>query len=441
MNASRTATAGIQDISNKIFKSSLRFLPVMIVLLIVSFILYYAIQDPTALGSKAYIYSVTIIVPLTIAFLYFTFTSNSSVNMGSAISSLSNMPRGTFFKYASIVITLSFFIFLIQYLTTTESALIIFITNLMLFLIIVIGLAIIYNIFINYFVKLEGWSGFIANFLFYIPCLISDFIEWLKGQFHVTPNIVFILFILELIIILIYVYWPYLVKWFTQSNGIPLLKDPVFLDSKIQLVTGANIPMMKQPTYYDVSGNVVNGSASEKQASDYYRNYAITMWIYMNSQSGATQIEQTVFEYDNTNASVNLPKPVITYYTDPSNNVDTYLVYFTTPTSLLYTTSQDDDAKACRARITGIPFQRWNQFAFNYNNNIADLFINGELVRSFNYSTNFPIYGIYDQISVGQNNGLAGSICSVIYYTRSLTNMEIANAYNVLQYSNPPLSV
>ena len=432
------------DDANDIFKASLSFLPVIVVLSIVSFIMYYAIHDIKSLGSNAYIYSILIIVPITFAYIYFVYSSGSTASLYTVYSGLSNMSSSTFFSGLFAIMKLAVLILLIQYFSKTESAFNMYTTNIIIFLMFVIGLAILYNMFINYFAKLEGWPGLFANMIFYIPCLITDFIEYLKNQFHITPNIVFVLFILEIAVILLYVYWPKIVTSLSEKDGTPLITTPVFLDSKVQLISAGSLPMIQRQTVYDTSGNIVPATTlvnpNAPIVSDYYRNYAISMWIFINPQPTVSQMEQVIFEYDNTNPSINFPKPRITYYVDPSNNLDTYLIYYTTPTVIKYSLNIIDDIAACRARITGIPNQRWNQFAFNYNNNTADLFVNGELLRTFNMGTvSLPTYGIFDQISIGQDNGLDGAICNVVYYTRNLSNMEIVNAYNILQYSNPPV--
>ena len=56
--------------------------------------------------------------------------------------------------------------------------------------------------------NMTGLSGFIVNFLFFIPCLLSDFVEYMYGDFATTPKVVYILFVFEIILILLYLYLP-----------------------------------------------------------------------------------------------------------------------------------------------------------------------------------------------------------------------------------------
>ena len=107
-----------------------------------------------------------------------------------------------------------------------------------------------------------------------------------------------------------------------------------------------------------------------------------------------------------------------------------------------------------------IPFQKWNQFVFNYREGGVDLFLNGKLFKSYSYSRNeLPIYSENDKIEVGDEltiykkkrigkditeipytiDGLYGAICNVVYYKRPLLKSEIVRDYNLLFYKNPPI--
>jgi hypothetical protein len=89
-------------------------------------------------------------------------------------------------------------------------------------------------------------------------------------------------------------------------------------------------------------------------------------------------------------------------------------------------------------RLT-IPSQKWNHIVFNYYENTVDLFINGNLERSMNLK-NSPIHLLpTDIISVGDVNGIHGSICNIVYYTSPLTKTKISHIYNTNFMKNPPV--
>jgi hypothetical protein len=102
-----------------------------------------------------------------------------------------------------------------------------------------------------------------------------------------------------------------------------------------------------------------------------------------------------------------------------------------------------------------LPDQKWNQIALNYTDNSVDLFINGQLERTFylagkdippsefdepGHPTSFlPQYNDLDTITVGDKNGIDGGICNVVYYKEPLTPEQITFTYNAMMYSNPPV--
>ena len=79
---------------------------------------------------------------------------------------------------------------------------------------------------------------------------------------------------------------------------------------------------------------------------------------------------------------------------------------------------------------------------FNYENNKADLYINGNLERTFVYNNNIPSYNSNDIVSIGDDgdslNG--GAICNVVFFKKNLSKKQIANMYNIAKVKNPPIS-
>jgi hypothetical protein len=76
----------------------------------------------------------------------------------------------------------------------------------------------------------------------------------------------------------------------------------------------------------------------------------------------------------------------------------------------------------------------------NYNRNIVDLFINGVLERTFTMSGDMPVYNDLDTITVGDDSGLKGGICNVVYYKHPLSKEQIVTSHNTKMNSNPPVS-
>lgn len=309
-----------------------------------------------------------------------------------------------------------FCVFLYRSLSNEQMYYIMWLITGISFLIIVIGLAIFAYIFNNYLKTLSGWSGFFAYFIFYIPCLVVDFIEYMKADIKSTPNTVFILFVIEIILILLYLYLPYAMNKAVNSKGKILLKGNVYLNEEYTIGLGNDLKIksLSEP-------NVFEKTTTSNQ------NFSISMWTYINAQPGRKE-ETNIFNYGN-------GKPKIIYNCDLSNGFEKnkYRIYFTNETS---------DVKDHFFDFTMMD-QKWNNIVVNYTSTLVDLFINGKLEKTFYFQpvhqAASPIYLPDDAIVVGANNGLFGSICSVKYFFHPQTKFEIANTYNLLMYSNPPV--
>ena len=399
----------------------MKYIVLVIVLIFIGTMLYYAAVDPNALTTKTYMYTFTIILPLIIAFVFI----QALTPVGSSSFSIY-----TFFGMLFAVIFISFAIYYYQYFSSKHFYIVGYIINIIVLLIIIISLAIIFKIFENYLLKMDGISGFIVHFLFFIPCLFTDFMIYLKEQVKITPNIVYVLFVLEIILLLLYIYLPNIVNKIVNSNGKVLQNDPVFTDLRpVQIAFSDTLlsPNNDIPT----SADLLNYT---QKMNPYLKNYSMSLWVYINNQSPSNNIsyskETNIFNYGYTDAStgISYPKPQITY----DQSKDSYFIYFTT-----YTNDKKDDS---RYKLSKFPTQRWNNFVFNYDNNNVDLFINGKLERTFSISNNFPVYNSNDIVTIGETNGIQGAICNVVYYNKVLTKSQIANFYNVYRLSTPPIN-
>ena len=160
------------------------------------------------------------------------------------------------------------------------------------------------------------------------------------------------------------------------------------------------------------------------------RNYCISMWININNnaynQSALTQ-EKNIFTYDD--------KPGIAFKinTDPTVDGESYFIF-------TLTNQEGNLEENANIKIT-LPLQKWHYFVFNYNYNTVDVFVNGSLYHSYTFNEkNHPTYDIVtDNIFIGDEDGLSGSICNVTYNTIPLTESEIVNTYNLLNNLNPPI--
>ena len=79
--------------------------------------------------------------------------------------------------------------------------------------------------------------------------------------------------------------------------------------------------------------------------------------------------------------------------------------------------------------------QKWNNLIINYNGGTMDIFLNGELVKS---SIEVVPYYTLDNLTIGENNGIKGGMCNVIYFRRALTSQNLYYIYNSVKNNTPP---
>ena len=156
------------------------------------------------------------------------------------------------------------------------------------------------------------------------------------------------------------------------------------------------------------------------------------MWLYINPQpnSYASKYKTNIFRYGLPGATSS-GHPRVVYYNDSkSQNAGNNCV--------VYAGSQDLSGTPIQ-----IPLQSWNNLVINYSDSTVDIFVNGELVASVP-KTEASNVSISDIMESGQGDnsasrsGAYGAICNVTYYKRTLESFEIAAAYNLNRYRNPP---
>ena len=267
----------------------------------------------------------------------------------------------------------------------------------------------------------------IKNLIFFIPCLLVIIVDEINKDIKATPSSVYLLFILLIIIVSLFIGLPILFEFISSINKHDLLngKGPYYLDTK--RVIGKYQDFSKEYKY--IRNNIItpgskytlfeedsNQEFNIKALFDYLGNkkfdykytYSITFYLYLNPQPKNTSLaynkESELFNYGN--------KPVILY----DGNKRKLLIKSKTKTS---EGSQRDTIYETK----NIKYQKWMLFTINYQNNMIDVFIDGKLVGS---KKNVPPYFNDDIISIGEDNGIHGSIKDLYYYEtpRPPSNIE-----------------
>ena len=268
------------------------------------------------------------------------------------------------------------------------------------------GLAVLYlvlNPIIKKGVKNNSVLKLLEDFVFYIPCLIINTVDYLKKEWEITTSTVLIILALEFIFITLYFVIPYIYKYVNISGGKQMLKEPIYID------------------YATTLGPFQNISAEdiEKLKSNKFNyNFSLSAWFRLNPQNPG--IRPSYSKWTNILSFGNKPRiefnPLYNKFrvrTDLGNGQQV----------LIYTTQT-------------LPFQKWNNIVINYYGGTMDVFLNGELVSS--RPNVVPCLSL-DTVVAGEENGLEGGICNVTYHETPLSKRNIEFSYKLLSVKQPPV--
>lgn len=275
----------------------------------------------------------------------------------------------------------------------------------MLVITVVIGL-----IYKTLFVKIPGGAAkqnlvfsLLTNVIFYIPCLFSEL-------FDSTEKGSFLMLILAVALLLVYFKGPSVFNTVNLQGGKQLVNKPVGTDSVYSL-----------GTYQDLNG-------SDK--FDY--QYAISSWVFLESAP------------PNTNSSYNKYTSLLNFGNKPN------VLYNGATNTLMVTMHQknlkdvtknklmdfDENGNRILYKSSNFLLQKWNNIIINYSGGILDIFINGELVKS---DVGVVPYYTLDSLTIGEDNGVKGGICNVVYFNRAVTTANISYLYDMVKDKTPPV--
>lgn len=347
------------------------------------------------------------------------------------ILSLNKSTKATklFLKLIGVTALIIFGIYI--YATSTNSLNIDAISNYIIFnIIILFGLAIAYQWIIGYMSKLQGWWGFFAQLIFYIPCVLYDVWEYLLQEINLTPYSIYLFITIEILLIIIYAFLPDITEKVTGQDESILLQDNIHLLDTVKVVSNSDKLKINPEEQHNENGN-------------YRTNYCISFWTYINIHPHTHQgynSEKEILTYGfKDNQGIEHVKPMVRYY--GGGGGDDQLIE---RNKLIFYLSRYPPVKQYAADehtfydVTIEP-QKWNQIALNYNRNKVEIFINGHLERTFKMNKNMPVYNDLDQISIGDDNGIDGGICNIRYYKHPLTPEQIALTYNTMIISKLPI--
>ena len=295
---------------------------------------------------------------------------------------------------------------------TSESGLISFILNALLVLIV---LSLIYKTF---FAKLpagnsnkNAFFSLIMNLLFYIPCIFGDIMEKITSEYNATTKNSLIALVIAILIIVSYFVLPRLSSKVQLRGGKQLVNKPVYTDK-----------------LYSLGNYIQLNDGSDK--IDY--QYAISFWTFIDAAPPSTSPA-----YNKYTSLLNFGyKPNVMYNAEKNTLIVITQQKFINKTESNELLDLDEKNKKVIYKNTNFLLQKWNNIIINYSGATMDVFLNGELVSS---APNIIPYNTLDTLSIGEDNGIKGGICNVIYYNKSLDSMTIKGLYNQSKNLDPPI--
>jgi hypothetical protein len=231
--------------------------------------------------------------------------------------------------------------------------------------------------------------------------------KYVTNQYNATDIGSILMLLLALVIIILYFNMPSFYNIINLQGGKQLVNKPVYTNSQYML-----------GTYEQLNG-------SDK--FDY--QYAISCWIFIDAAPPSNEKYTSLLNFGNKpnilyNAKTN-SLMVTMQQRDLKNNTQNKLTDF------------DDNDNRIIYTNNNIPLQKWNNFIINYNGGILDIFLNGELVKS---EVGVVPYYTLDNLTIGENNGINGGICNVVYFRSALRANNIYYIYNSAKGKTPPVT-
>jgi hypothetical protein len=246
--------------------------------------------------------------------------------------------------------------------------------------------------------------SFALNLVIFIPCLLEQFMYYLKNQYNLTSKPVWMLLGVEFILIILWVIIPIVFHMITTHDGKQLLSEPKYLNMEHTLGNFENLHV-----------------ETIKKHGRFKYHYSLSAWIYINPQPPNTSSAYTKYtsllNYGN--------KPNVQY----NGKLNSFRVM-----AQVGKENQGDLVEIFETK--DIIYQKWNNIVINYDGGTMDVFLNGELVGS---RPNIVPYMTYENITCGTKDGIQGGICNVTYFNSVMKKSTILLMYKLLRDKKVPL--
>ena len=210
----------------------------------------------------------------------------------------------------------------------------------------------------------------IKDIILYIPCILIDFVEFIKKQWNITTKTEWLILGGEVVVIGLGYLLPIVYQKLVTHDGVILLKEPKYLSNKYDLGTYQNLNPADHSgsafnyTYsisgwFNIYGMAPNVRASANEFTDII-NYSNKPRIQFNVSTNTLRIQSELshhmhkHEHSSTTKHHEIGEGI-----EVGANSSTIVDIFETK---------------------DIKLQKWNNIVINYDSCFMDVFLNGELV-------------------------------------------------------------
>ena len=185
--------------------------------------------------------------------------------------------------------------------------------------------------------------------------------------------------------------------------------------------------LLNEPIYFRQKKHLAKSKAfKEIRVETHKYNYSVSCWFYIHAQPPNFKKS-----YNNFTEILNYNfEPVIGY--DSKKNV----LIIKSKRAKAPPTSKSKNYLETVFFKDKFRLQKWHNVVVNYVGGTVDVFLDGELAGS---EERIVPYKTFNAMTVGQDNGISGGICNVIYYPSYISKAKIKSNYGFLKNKNPPI--
>jgi hypothetical protein len=332
----------------------------------------------------------------------------------------------------------------------------------------------------------------LKKFIFFIPCLLVIVVDEINKDIKLTPNSVYLLLFILLLLITLLFLIPFLFTYFRTMNKSKLLKGsgPYYLNELKVIGIYQNLNKnvnstidIAIPKNNDQNTSIIKNPIDallgtlnlDKKENSIFKTYDSSTQIGPEDKEITKQTQENISDTKGYNFKLlkndyNGIYNIKTSFYDPPKSINkfpynyTYSISFyvfinpqPTNTSIAYTKDTEifnyaykpviyyngkSQSIIIRSRTVNnkgdqldtiyegknIKHQKWVFFVVNYDNNNIDVFIDGTLVGS---KKDVMPYFKGDKVTIGENQGIHGSIKEISYYDSIQSPQTIELLYNL----------